>query len=176
MHRIQEMIRLHRAGGLTTHRIAKSLNMSPNTEREYRQALQKAGLLEGPADQLPGFEELRQALEREPATPPQQQSSLLKWRNEIKELHDNGLGATAIHDRLRLKHSGEYVGKIGAVKRMVRQFRKAAGVSAKDVVIPVETRPGQIAQVDFGYAGLLNVNYIDPSTSTRSPHPLRWLG
>ncbi|MEZ4228408.1 MAG: hypothetical protein R3B89_04530 [Polyangiaceae bacterium] len=23
---------------------------------------------------------------------------------------------------------------------------------------------------------LLNVNYIDPSTSTRSPHPLRWLG
>lgn len=163
MHRIQEMIRLHRAGGLTTHRIAKSLNMSPNTEREYRQALQKAGLLEGPADDLPSFEELRQALERElppPATPTQQQSSLLKWRDEIKELHDNGLGATAIHDRLRLKHPGKYVGKIGAMKRMVRQFRKAAGIAAKDVVIPVETRPGQIAQVDFGYAGYM----LDPDS------------
>ena len=31
MHRVQEMIRLHRAGGLTTHRSAKMLKMSPNT-------------------------------------------------------------------------------------------------------------------------------------------------
>src|SRR5690606_17076234 len=75
MHRVQEMIRLHRAGGLTTHRIAKMLKMSPNTEREYRQALQRAELLDGAVDELPGLEELRVALagQFQPAvTPPQQ--------------------------------------------------------------------------------------------------------
>jgi hypothetical protein len=41
------------------------------------------------------------------------------------------------------------------VKRMVNRFVRANGVQAKDVAIPVETGPGEIAQVDFGYVGKL---------------------
>ena len=47
MHRLQELVRLHRLGGGTAHDIASSLKMSPNTERKYREALTAAGLLEG---------------------------------------------------------------------------------------------------------------------------------
>ncbi|MFY2560518.1 hypothetical protein ACN469_23120 [Corallococcus terminator] len=39
---------------------------------------------------------------------------------------------------------------------MVRQLRKARGVRAEDVAIPVVTAPGEVAQqVDFGYVGKL---------------------
>ena len=37
-------------------------------------------------------------------------------------------------------------------------------MQAEDVAIPVETAPGQVAQVDFGYAGYLH----DPETGQAS--------
>jgi hypothetical protein len=37
----------------------------------------------------------------------------------------------------------------------VRRWRKERGVRAEDVAIPVETGPGEVAQVDFGYVGKL---------------------
>jgi transposase len=46
------------------------------------------------------------------------------------------------------------------VKRVWRQWKKARGVRAEDVAIPVEPAPGEIAQVDFGYVGVL----VDPKT------------
>ena len=155
MHRLQELVRLHRLGGGTAHDIASSLKMSPNTERKYREALTAAGLLEGAVDVLPPLEELKAAVAKELHTvePAQQQSSIAKWQPQVKELLGKGLTPKAIHDRLRLKHPGEYGGKIGAVKRMVKRLRHEQGVSAIDIAIPVETKPGHVAQVDFGYAG-----------------------
>ena len=38
MHRLQEMVRLHRMG-TGPREVAKLLEMSPNTERRYREAL-----------------------------------------------------------------------------------------------------------------------------------------
>ena len=38
MHRLQELVRLHRMG-TGCRKVANLLKMSPNTEREYRQAL-----------------------------------------------------------------------------------------------------------------------------------------
>jgi transposase len=155
MHRLQEMVRLHRLGGGTAHEIAASLRMSPNTERKYRNALTSAGLLAGSVDALPPLEELKAVVEKElrSVDPPQQQSSIAKWQPEVKELLENGLTPKTIHDRLRLKHPGEYEGQLGAVKRMVKRLRIEQGVSANDIAIPVETEPGHVAQVDFGYAG-----------------------
>jgi transposase len=165
MHRLQELVRLHRFGGATTHEIAASLAMSPNTERKYRNALTAAGLLSGAVDALPPLAELKSAVEKAlPAVePPQQQSSITQWRNELKELLKKGLTPKAIHDRLRLKYPGDYTGKLGAVKRMVRRLRIEQGVSANDIAIPIETQPGHSAQVDFGYAGYR----YDPETGVK---------
>lgn len=104
---------------------------------------------------MPPLEDLKAAVEKElpSVEPPQEQSSIAKWQPQEKALLDKGLTPKTIHDRLRLKHSGEYDGKLGAVKRMVKRLRIEQGVSASDIAIPVETEPGHIAQVDFGYAG-----------------------
>jgi len=47
MDRLQELVRLHRMG-TGAREVARMLRMSPNTERDYRQALEKEGLLDGP--------------------------------------------------------------------------------------------------------------------------------
>lgn len=157
MHRLQELVRLHRLGR-GAREVARLLEMSPNTERRYREALQREALLEGPPDALPELGELRAAVER--VYPPQSStpvSSLEAWRTKIKQLHELGVGPKAIHDRLRLEEA-DYTGSHSAVKRMVRQLAKAAGPSADEVAIPVETEPGAEAQVDFGYVGRL----LDP--------------
>ena len=155
MHRLQELVRLHRLG-VPMRRVATQLRMSPNTERAYRQALARVGLLEGDVASLPELAELRAAVERELAseTPKQHTSSISRWSVEVKRLLGAGNGPTAIFDYLRLEHE-DFEGSIGAVKRMVTRLRKDEGPRAEDVVIPVTTAPGEVAQVDFGYVGRL---------------------
>lgn len=163
MHRLQELVRLHRMGE-GAREVARQLRMSPNTERQYRQALKKAGLLAGPADELPEPVMLKAAvlMHAPPKPAPQQQSSIARWRPQIEALYDKGLGPKAILDRLVLEEP-EFAGKLGAVKRMVQRIRRELGPRAKDVAIPVETAPGEVAQVDFGFAGWR----WDPATGRR---------
>lgn len=52
MHRLQEVIRLHRLGK-SARRIARHLSMGRNTIGEYLDVLSRAGLLDGPVDSLP---------------------------------------------------------------------------------------------------------------------------
>ena len=161
MHRLQELVRLHRMGTKAKD-VARLLRMSPNTERTYREAIGMEGWLDGsPEDlpeDLPELEVLKAAvLKHKPApteTPAQEISSIEKWTPQVEALFAKGLGAKAIFDRLRQEHS-DFGGSYWAVKRMVKQLRKARGVRAQDVAIPVETMPGEIAQVDFGYVGRL---------------------
>ena len=160
MHRLQELVRLHRmkTGARET---ARLLGMRPNTERQYREALAEAGLLDGAAGTLPSLEELKAAViaAHPPALPPQQVTSLERYREVIVAHVDKGLGPRAIFDRLRLEDA-DFDGSHSAVKRLCRALRRARGVQAEDVAIPVETAPGEIAQVDFGYVGKL----YDPAT------------
>ena len=153
MHRLQELVRLHRLG-LGPREVARHLQMGPNTERQYREAIQKAGLLEGAAEDLPAAEALKGALEEHAPRklPPQQQSSIERWKPRIEQLLDKGLGPKAILDRLRLEEES-FQGGLGAVKRMVARIRRERGPQASDVAVPVETGPGDVAQVDFGFAG-----------------------
>lgn len=74
---------------------------------------------------------------------------------------EKGLGPRAIFDRLRLEHAG-FGGSHSAVKRLCRTLKRARGVQPSEVAIPVETAPGEVAQVDFGYVGKL----LDPTTMT----------
>lgn len=162
MHRLQELVRLHRFK-TGAREAARLLGMGPNTERQYREALIAAKLLDGPPDQLPSLEELKAAVEsaRPRVQAPQQSSSLEQYRDVIASLSSRGLGPRAIFDRLRLEHA-DFAGSHSAVKRLFRALKRAQGVQARDVAIPVETAPGEIAQVDFGYVGKL----LDPSTMT----------
>lgn len=95
-----------------------------------------------------------------PAKPaPQQVSSLSEWRSTVEAMLTKQLGPQAIHDRLRLEQA-EFRGSLGSVKRLVQRIRREGGVLPEDVAIPVDTEPGEVAQVDFGYAGKL----WDPAT------------
>ena len=58
---LQEMVRLHRMG-VGFRKVAQLMKISPNTEREYRELLGKAGLLEGSATELPDVEVLKRAV------------------------------------------------------------------------------------------------------------------
>lgn len=140
--------------GTGAREVARLLAMSPTTERKYRAALDAAGLLSGSAEELPALDTLKRAVaESEPRDRPAQEiSSIEGFAERVKELMAKGLKPRAIYDRLCLEESA-FTGSYAAVKRMVRRFVRANGVRAEDVAIPVETGPGEVAQVDFGYVG-----------------------
>lgn len=155
MHRIQELIRLSRLGQ-GQRAIARQLCMGRDTVRGYLALLAQADLLQGSPDDLPDPSLLQQIVtELVPPTPPTPRtgSSVDRWADKITELHAKGCGPTAIHDHLRL-HVDEYDGHLSSVKRICQRLTREAGPQESDVVIRVETTPGEIAQVDFGYAGM----------------------
>jgi hypothetical protein len=155
MDRLQELVRLHRMG-TGAREVARMLNISPNTEREYRLALQVEGLLAGPVDDVPLLEVLRSAIETRLPTsaPPQMVSSVDALRERIVGFAEKGLKPQAIYDRLRLEDTS-FAASFWAVRAAWRKWKKQRGIRAEDVAIPVETAPGEIAQVDFGYVGKL---------------------
>jgi transposase len=162
MHRLQELVRLHRMG-VGDREVARLLGMGPNTERQYRRAIERAQLLEGQAEDLPDLEALRAAVlaHSPPKLPPQQTSSVALWRPQVEGWMREGVGPRAMFDRLRLEHA-DFAGSYAAVKRLVRTIVRERGVQPAEVAVPVETEPGQVAQVDFGYAGPM----WDPDTKT----------
>lgn len=161
MHRLQELVRLHR---LQTgcREVARLLQMSPRIERKYRLALQQAGVLHGEPDELPSLEQLkvivREVYPIEP--PPQQVSTVAPWAEQIEKMVTRGASPKAIYDKLSTDKTLSFTGSYHAVKRFCRAIKRQQGISPQDVVIPVQTPPGQVAQVDFGYAGKL----YDPQT------------
>lgn len=150
MHRLQDLVRLHRMD-TEAREVARLLAMGPNTERKYREALAKEGLLDGDPAAIPELETLKAAVQKHypPQTAPQEQSSIESWLSHVQLKLEAGLGPRAIFDRLRQEHD-DFPGTYWAVKRMCRRLAKADGVKATDIAIPVETAPGEIAQVDFG--------------------------
>lgn len=153
MHRLQEVVRLHRMGQ-SSRVIARQLSMGRDTIRGYLAALRRAGLLEGAAEVLPELDMLRACVTQHapPSAPPAQQTSSVKrWAEKIAELSAQA-GPTAIHDFLRLNEP-DYKGSLSAVKRLCLRLEHARGAKPEDVAIPVETAPGEVAQVDFVYAG-----------------------
>lgn len=168
MHKIQELVRLHRMG-TPFREVARLLRVSPNTERTYRRALAKLGFLDGSSDALPSEEELKAALAQvlPAAPPPQQRSTIERFGPRIEELLDRGAQPRAIYDFLILEEK-EFSGSYDAVKRLCRRVQESRGVRAEDVAIIVETDAGQVAQVDFGFVGRI----YDPRRET---HRRAWV-
>jgi transposase len=155
MHRLQELIRLHRRG-LRARHIARLLRMGRNTVARYSEALRAAGLLGGDPADLPDMAAVRAAVDaaRLPSLPRQQQSSIERWLPIVDAKCEAGVGPTAIYDFLRLEYS-DFSGSLSAVKRRCAALQRAKGVRPEDVTMPVDTEPGDVAQVDFGYVGKL---------------------
>jgi len=153
MYRIQELVRLHRLGQ-SQRAIAQQLRMGRDTIRDYQEKLARAGLLNGPPDELPESAVLKEVIGEEvDEEAGQTSSSVEQWKPKVSALREKGCGPTAIHDHLRL-HEPDYSGSLSAIKRMCCRLRAEAGPKEQDVAIRVETPPGEVAQVDFGYAGL----------------------
>lgn len=160
MYRLQELVRLYRLETGVRER-AKMLGMSTRTERRCRRTLFDAGLLDGDPSELPDLDDLRTAVEAaKPPPPPREVASTVDhWMPEIRTGVKNKAGPKAIWDKLK-RTDPKFNGSVSAVKRAVTRIKKAQGVQATDVVIPVDTEPGDVAQVDFGFAG----RFFDPAT------------
>lgn len=154
MHRLQEIVRLHRFGR-SGRQIARQLRMGRETVQRFIAALDKGGLLDGTPDELPSPEDLKAATEEHVPhrAAPQQTSSVLRWRSQVEELLEKGCGPKPIHDHLRL-HEPDYAGSLSAIKRLCLRIKRERGPTEDDVAIPVVTDPGEVAQVDFGYCGM----------------------
>ena len=156
MHRLQELVRLHREGS-RVREVARLLVMSPNTEREYRRALEAAGLLVGGVTDLPSLEALRAAVDeyRPPKVGKQEVSTAEAWRSDIEKMVERGAGPKAIFDALERDEEKDFTASLWAVKRLCKRIKAERGVRAEDVAIRVTAAPGAEAQVDFGYVGRL---------------------
>jgi transposase len=84
------------------------------------------------------------------------------WHVAVAAILARRVGPRAIFDKLRLEIP-PFPGTYSQMKRLCRALRKEKGPRAEDVAIPVETRAGDVAQVDFGYVGKL----LDPTSGTR---------
>jgi transposase len=148
---IREMLRQIRHGQ-SDRAIEEATGTDRKTVARYRAWAIEQGLLEGP---LPPLGELHRLVKETMKTtpPPQNTSSVEPYRELVVKLRQQSVEMAAIHERL--KERG-YSGSYSSVRRFVRNLEPAT----PEVMARVETRPGEEAQVDFGYAGLL----LDPNT------------
>jgi len=148
---IREMLRRFQEGQSNRH-VARDLGVNRKTVDRYRAWAGDQELLEGP---LPSLGDLHQLLEEtlNASSPPQNTSTVEPYREVVKKLRKEGVEIAATYERL--KERG-YTGSYASVYRFVRRLEP----SAPDVTVRVETRPGEEAQVDFGYAGRM----VDPET------------
>ncbi len=139
--------------------IAGALGIDRKTVGKYHVWAESQRLLGyGP---LPSREELHRRLaETWPgALPPQNISSVAPFREVITELREQGVEVAAIFQRLQDEH--HYVGSYSSVWRFV----SALEPQRPDVVVRIEVKAGEEAQVDFGYAGQM----LDPQSGKLRP-------
>lgn len=148
---IRELLR-HLRGGASDRGAARALQVDRKTVQRYRSWAAEQGLLEGP---LPELGELHEIVEGTigNAAPPQNVSTVEPYRELVVKLRKQGVEIAAIHERLKER---EYEGSYASVYRFVRSLEPLT----PDATVRVETRPGEEAQVDFGYAGKM----INPAT------------
>lgn len=148
---VREIVVQLRAG-VSDRQIAKGLQISRNTVKRYRNWAKEQGLLEGVLPDIVGMQGL--LAETKPVdVPPQQVSSVEPYREMVVQMRQAGVEIRAIWQRLSERGYG---GSYQAVWRFVQQLEPKTPV----VTVRIETKPGEEAQVDFGYAGQM----IDPET------------
>ncbi len=148
---IREMVRRMQKGQ-SDRAIAKALQIDRKTVGKYRSWATEQELLEG---ELPALGALQALLDEtlSPPLPPQNTSTVEPYRELVVAWRKAQVEIAAIHQRLLERgHSGSY--------SSVHRFVRALEPCEPEATVRVETPPGEEAQVDFGYAGLM----IDPET------------
>jgi transposase len=155
VYEVLRLIQLHKSDRA----IANALGVNRKTVGKYRAWAESQGLLAIQA--LPSRAELHQRLtETWPGRlPPQNISSVMPFRAVITALREQGVEVAAIFQRLQEEH--HYVGSYSSVWRFINSLEP----QRPDVVVRIEVRAGEEAQVDFGYAGLL----LDAQTGKLRP-------
>jgi len=144
MNEIREIIyQLRQGEGIRE--IARSLSLSRNTVRKYRDIAEEHGLLDMDKP-LPDLKILG-TLFTPPPRPRHMRSTVEPFGEVVEELIEAGVEMMAIWQRLRDEHG--YKGSYTSVRRYVMRIRPRT----PEAVCRVETVPGEEAQVDFGYAG-----------------------
>jgi len=149
---IRELL-IHIRAESSNRQVYRDTGVDRRTVQRYREWAQEQKLLEG---EMPGLEELLVKLEGrfQEKMPPQNQSSVEGYRGLIKDWVKAGVEVAAI--RQRLMERG-YTGSYASVWRFVNTLKAD---KPPETVTRVETKPGEEAQVDFGYAGRM----IDPAS------------
>lgn len=136
-------------------RIARDLQVSRKTVGKYRAWAAAQGLLTGPLPD-PAALQATLAATLPIVAPPTMPSTVAPFRERIVDLRARGVECRAIHQILRDECG--FAGAYQSVYRFVRRLEPRT----PDAVVRVETPPGDEAQVDFGYAGLMH----DPRSGT----------
>ena len=152
MHLIVDIVyRLRR--GQSVRAICRDLGHSRGTVRRYRDLAKTKGYLDS-GRPLPEPGKVLVQLGPAFPAPGSNVSSVEPYREVVEGLLEQGVEMVAIHQRL-CRHHG-YQGSYSSVRRFVRRLWPRS----KEVVVRIETPPGQQAQVDFGGAGKMR----DPAT------------
>lgn len=148
---IREMLR-HLQRKESNRVVAQAMGLNRKTVARYRAWAAEHGLLAGA---LPSRTDLQRLVDETMncPPPPQNESSVEPFRDLVRKLRQEGVEIAAIHERLKER---SYDGSYSAVYRFVRRLE----LPTPEVVARVETRPGEEAQVDFGFGGQM----IDPAT------------
>jgi transposase len=148
---VREIIHRLRVGN-SRRQIARELNLNWRTVQKYATWAEQEQLLRG---DLPPLETIQARFEtafpRSPA--PQNQSSVTAYQDMVVQLRKEGVEIAALFQRLQERG---YTGSYSSVYRFIRKLEP----HLPDVTVRVEQKPGQEAQVDFGYGGRM----LDPRT------------
>ena len=149
---LHELLRRLRAGE-SRNAIVRAMHVSPHTVAKYYRWAVAQQLLSGPLPDLTTLEALRlQTLDTQRPERHPNASSLEPYRTEISDLLERGRETMTIWRTLKQQHPTQFTASPSAVYRLVQAIRRAQPPS---VTLRIETAPGEVGQVDFGFIGYL---------------------
>ena len=155
---LHELLRRLRAGE-SRNAIVRAMHVSPNTVKEYRRWAETQGLLRGTLPDLTTLDALRaQTFRADRAPRHPNASSIEDHRAEIAEWLAQGRQPLTIWRTLKGRYPERFTASVSAVRRLVRSIQAGQPPA---VTLRLETAPGEVAQVDFGYVGLLRDDRTD---------------
>lgn len=149
---LHELLRRLRAGE-SRNAIVRAMHVGPHTVAKYHQWAETQGLLSGALPDLTMLAALRDqtlGVHRPQRHP--NESSVEPHRTEVTDLLDQGQKPMTIWRILRDRHKPDFKASPSAVYRLVRAIRREQPPA---VTVRLETAPGEVAQVDFGFIGYL---------------------
>ena len=158
---IREMIRRLRLGE-GNRALARDLGVSRNTIAKYRELAQAQGWLATEA--VPDTAVIAAQLAAAEREAPGPSSTVEPYRALVEAKRQDGVPIQAL---LVLLQERGFTGSYGTLRRFVAKLAP----TTKEAFLRVETEPGEEAQVDFGYVGLL----LDPRTGRQRQAWAAWL-